>query len=149
MILEHEAVKEIFLHVVKRAKARYDFRIENFCIMGNHFHFIIQPGKGECLSRIMQWILGVFAMIFNRICNLTGHVWGERFFSRIIAGFRQYLRIFMYIDENPASAKLVADPRNWRFGGLWHDREGRRDIVEPSEDWILLQFPNHEQSMLA
>src|SRR5512145_2652656 len=84
MILDDSAMKELFLSVVKRAKARYSFRLENFCVMGNHFHFIIQPNRGVSLSAIMQWILSVFAMAFNRLLGLTGHVWGCRFFSRIL-----------------------------------------------------------------
>lgn len=36
-------MKELFLSVVKRAKGKYDFRLENLCVMGNHFHFIIKP----------------------------------------------------------------------------------------------------------
>jgi putative transposase len=60
MILDTNAMKELFLSVVKRAKEKYDFRLENFYIMGNHF--IIQPIRGESLSAIMQWILSVSAM---------------------------------------------------------------------------------------
>src|SRR5512145_89083 len=84
MILDTSAMKELFLSVVKRAKEKYDFRLENFCIMGNHVHFLIQPGRGESLSAIMRWILSVFAMAYNKIRCMTGHVWGCRFFSRII-----------------------------------------------------------------
>jgi putative transposase len=84
MILDRGAMKELFLSVVRRAKLKYDFRIENFCIMGDHFHLIIQPGRGESLAAIMRWILSVFAMTYDRVQGLTGHIWGCRFFSRII-----------------------------------------------------------------
>jgi putative transposase len=85
MILDTSAMKELFLSVVKRAKMKYDFRLENFCIMGNHFHFVIQPGRGESLSAIMRWIMSVFAMAYNKIRGLHRTRWGCRFFSRIIA----------------------------------------------------------------
>jgi putative transposase len=62
MILDTSSMKELFLSVVKRAKRKYDFRLENFCLMGNHFHLVVQPGRGESLSTIMRWILSVFAM---------------------------------------------------------------------------------------
>jgi len=57
MILDNRGMKDLFLQVVARARKRYDFRIENFTLMGNHFHLLIRPGRGESLSRIMQWIL--------------------------------------------------------------------------------------------
>ena len=72
MILDSGAYKELFLSVLKRAKARYSFRIENFTIMGNHFHLVIVPGKGESLSSIMQWIMSVFAMAFIDAMDIQG-----------------------------------------------------------------------------
>ena len=122
MILDSGRMKDLFLEVVKRAKEKYDFRIENFCIMGNYFHFIIQPMKDASLSDIMRWIMSVFAMAWNRINHLTGHVWGERFFSRIIQTFGEYIRVFGYIDENPVEAKQVSDIFKWRYDGLRHAR---------------------------
>jgi len=141
MILDSGLSKELFLSVVKRAKRKFSFRIENFSIMGNHFHLVIAPGKGESLSAIMQWIMSVFAMAYNRIHGFTGHVWGERFFSRIIAGLRELIAIFEYIDENPVKANQVDNRRMWRHGGLWHTRTGNRDIVDKGPEWIGLVFP--------
>ncbi len=136
MILESEQIKELFLEVVERCKKKYDFRIENFCIMGNHFHLIIRPGKGENLSAIMRWILGVFAMAYNRRNGLTGHVWGGRFYSQILASLREYLRIFDYIDSNPVRAGLVDGQGQWRYCGLWHARAGIGRICEITPDWL-------------
>jgi putative transposase len=116
MIMDADDMKNLFLSVVKEAKRKYDFRIENFSIMGNHFHFLIQPGNGECLSSIMQWILSVFAMRFNRRQKLTGHVWGERFSSCVIENMRHYLEIFTYIDDNPRKAGLVERAEDWVYG---------------------------------
>jgi putative transposase len=143
MILDTIAMKQLFLSVVKRAKGKYDFRLENFCIMGNHFHFVIQPLRGASLSAIMQWILSVFAMAYNRIRGLTGHVWGCRFFSRIIESLRDLIDVFDYIDGNPVKASKVEDRREWRFGGLGHSRIGSREVIEDSPIWIRLLFPEH------
>ncbi|HOX13887.1 MAG TPA: transposase [Spirochaetia bacterium] len=149
LIFDTGAMKDLFLSVVKRAKRKYAFRIENFCIMGNHFHLVIIPGKGMSLSTIMQWIMSVFAMAYNRICGYTGHVWGERFFSRILSGFRELLAVFAYIDNNPVQASLIEDPRKWRFGGLWHNRTGCRDIVEVEPSWLPLTFPERGMLLLT
>lgn len=148
MIFDSAAIKELFLIVIKRAKERYDFRIENFCLMGNHFHLVIRPAKGECLSAIMRWIMSVFAMAYNRIHGYSGHVWGGRFFSRIISGLRELVAVFEYIDGNPVRAMQVADKYRWRYGGLWHHRHGLRDIVEDSGAWIALSFPERGLPLL-
>jgi putative transposase len=149
MILDAIPVKALFLDVVKRAKRRYDFCVENFCIMGNHYHLIIQPQHGANLSRIMQWIMSVFAMAYNKSCGLTGHVWGARFFSRIITNLREYLMVFTYIDENPVKACLTMEKGRWAFGGLDHHRRGCHDIVDLLPNWSALLFPAHGPQLLT
>ena len=81
MILDSSGIKELYLSVLKAAKARYSMQIHNFCIMGNHVHIIIKPGHNENLSAIMQWINSFFAIRYNRVLGCCGHVWGERFFG--------------------------------------------------------------------
>jgi putative transposase len=143
MIFEFEKDKQIFLQIIQRAKKKYRFQIKNFCIMENHIHFIIKPGIGESLSQIMQWILSVFAMKWNRLHGVKGHVWGERFFSRIIKGIEDFLNVFLYIDKNPVMAHLVKDAWDWKYGGIFHHRMGIADIVEMAETFILDIFPEH------
>jgi putative transposase len=130
MILLDDSVKDLFLGVLKEAKDKYSFSIATFCILGNHFHLFIQPGKGENLSRIMQWVLSVFAMRYNKKMGYTGHVWGERFFSQIIDGIFQFIRTFLYINDNPVKANLVAQPNQWKYGGVYHFHHGRHDILD-------------------
>ena len=149
MILDAGPMKDLFLSVVKRAKLKYDFLIENFCIMGNHFHIIIRPGKSESLSVIMRWIMSVFAMAYNKIRGFTGHVWGCRFFSRVISGLRELIQVFEYIDENPVKASQVGDKREWRYGGLGHDRRGCLEILDEMPAWTRLLFPEHAPLALA
>lgn len=138
MIFHSSGTKELFLDVVERAKGRFDFRLDNFCIMGNHYHFIIQPGNTENLSKIMQWIMSVFAISYNKLHKLTGHVWGDRFFSHILSNIREYLRAFDYIDNNPVKAGLVKEKSSWIFGGLYHRCQGRWDIIDPPPLWLMM-----------
>jgi putative transposase len=141
-------MKGLFLSVLVRAKKKYKFRIENFTVMGNHYHLVLQPAPGESLSRIMQWIMSVFAMAYNAKCGLTGHVWGQRFYSKIIDSYREFIRIFSYVDGNPVAAQIIENPRDWPFGGLWHTRTGCRDLIGPVEPHIGLAFEAHFQLAL-
>ena len=147
-ILDRSRIKAIFLEVVARAKRRYAFRIDNFTVMGNHFHLIIQPGEGVSLSRIMQWILSVFAQAYNRIHGYIGHVWGERFFSRIIRTVSEYLFAFDYVDDNPVKAGLVDFCGDWVFGGLFFRRRGIREIIDPLPECFALLVPRHRRLLL-
>jgi putative transposase len=149
MIMESSAMKDLFIETVARAKKKYDFRIENFCVLGNHFHMIVKPMNGTNLSAIMQWIMSVFAMKWNRIHNITGHVWGGRFFSRLIASLLEFLQVFRYIDDNPIKACQTERADEWRHGGLWHFRQGLQEIVDALPPWLALLFPGHRTLALV
>lgn len=149
MILKSPEIKTLFLGIVAKAKKRFAFTLDNFCIMGNHFHFIIRPRNGECLSKIMQWILSVFAMAYNKMHHMCGHVWGERFFSKIIKDLKEYMATFNYIDENPVRSGLVKNRTDWKFGGLNFRRRGRKGIVEPLPSLLSWLFPEHSYRLLA
>ncbi len=140
-ILDSSEIKELFLDVVRRAKRKYSFSVRNFCVMGNHFHLMIRPASGENLSRIMQWILSVFAAAFNRIFGYVGHVWYDRFKSRIIASFRQFLATFLYIAVNPVRAHMVDTVSDYPFCGIRHIRDGDFSILDPPTDELLLLWP--------
>jgi putative transposase len=129
-LLDSAVAKDMFLHVIFQAKKRYDFRIDNFCIMGNHIHLLIQPMEDENLSRIMQWILSVFAIRWNRAHETSGHVWGERFFSKAISSIKDFWKVFDYIDQNPVEAKLCTIFSDWVFGGAWHRTYGITYIID-------------------
>jgi putative transposase len=144
LIMESDHLKELFLLTVRDAKEKYKFKIDNFCIMGNHFHMIIEPLQNENLSVIMKWILGTFAIRWNKIHKITGHVWGDRFFSRIITGFREFVGIFSYIDKNPVEANLVKDETQWEYNAMFHRRKGINYLIDQLPDWLQSLFPNHK-----
>lgn len=119
-IFEPDEIKNLFMDIVKRSKKKYNFSLKNFVVMNNHIHFIIEPLKNESLSRIMQWILSVFAMYYNSIHQLKGHVWQGRFWSKIIEDIRQLIDTFNYISENPVKAEMVKDAKDYRYSGLYY-----------------------------
>jgi putative transposase len=140
MILSSSAIKEMFLKVLRDAKRKYAFGIENFCIMRNHVHLVIRPAKGDSLSVIMKWILGVFSLRFNRRVGLKGHAWAERFFSRIITGREDYRRVFEYLQGNPALAGVTPSGLEWRYTGFWHFMAGRTDILGKLPRWLAIAY---------
>ena len=140
-IFDSPVIKDLFLDVVRRAKKKYSFSVRNFCVMSNHFHMMIRPGPGENLSRIMQWILSVFATAFNRAFGYFGHVWYDRFKSRIIESFRQFVATFLYIVMNPVAAHMVKTVTEYPYCGLRHIRDGDYSILDPPSIYLHMIFP--------
>lgn len=141
-ILSPDEIKSMFLDVVAGAKRKYRFHIVNFCVMNNHFHFMIAPLKGENISRIMQWILSVFAVRYNKRFGLCGHVWYDRFKSKIVDGILNFLHAFRYIAENPVRAGIVTRAWEYEFNGVTFLRNKDFHIMERPDPLLLLWEPS-------
>jgi putative transposase len=105
--------------------------------MNNHIHIILKPLKRESLSKIMQWILSVFALRYNKHFRLKGHVWYDRFTSKIIHSYRQYITTFIYIARNPVRAKIVDSATEYRYNGVSFLQKGILDIMERPPNYLL------------
>jgi putative transposase len=149
-ILEPKEIKELYLHVIKRAKKKYVFMLRNFSIMDNHVHLLLTPGKNESLSKIMQWIQSVSAVQINKKYNLQGHVWYDRFKSKVLRSYKQLLATFSYICNNPVKAEMVDKPEEYVFGGLWFIRHRWFYLVEPPDTFIKQLLPEFfEQKLIT
>jgi putative transposase len=128
-------IKELFMQVMKQAKTKYKFRCKSFCIMGNHVHLIIQTTDDESISCLMRWILSVFAIRFNRMHNYKGHVWYDRFKSKIISTYIQFLNTITYIANNPVRTRIVNDPLEYEYSSVKYYR---------NQDFSILEVPDNE-----
>ncbi len=119
-LMDTPVCKEMFLEVLERAKEKYQFKLKHFCVMSNHIHLLIEPVAKSKLSKIMQWVLSVFAVKINKFFNQDGHVWRDRFKSKIIGGITQYINTFNYISNNPVKANMCKKSLDYRYSGLKH-----------------------------
>jgi putative transposase len=108
MALEGAEIEQMFLDFIEKGKKKFHFKLWNFVVTGNHIQFFIKPGKNVSLSEIMQWMKCNFAKKWNKEHNTSGHLWGERFFSRIIRDKREFAGTAgTLVNGNPVKAKPV------------------------------------------
>ncbi len=143
MLLDVSAAKILFIALLRKAKKKYHFSIENYVIMGNHVHLLINPGFNENLSRIMQWVLSGFARSYNKRFNRSGHFLGERFFSRVIDSFFDYLNTFDYIDRNPIVAGIASKKSDCKYSGVYEHRSGKQTLLAKLPNYLCCFFPQH------
>jgi REP element-mobilizing transposase RayT len=79
-----QAIK-VFCRVFGEARKRFAFELRGFRLDGERLSFYIRPAEGLQLPAIMQWVKQTFAVRFNRSAKRTGHVWGDRYWSRVLA----------------------------------------------------------------
>jgi putative transposase len=126
--------------MVEEAKTKFAFELWNFTMTDNSIHFLIKPGKNASLSKIMQWIKCNFAKKWNKKHHTKGHLWGERFSSRIITGEEDFAATSDNIDKIPVEAGLVKKAEAWKFGGLYHKLRSITGLVDRVQEGGLF-FP--------
>jgi putative transposase len=125
-------IKELFISILKRSATKYAFELFAWAVMDNHIHLLIHPLNGSPLPNLMRWILSVFALSFNRMMGISGHLWHDRYRSTIINGTQHFYRTFFYIANNPVRAGLSGTADGFRFSHI-------RDILEGC--WGITQHP--------
>jgi REP element-mobilizing transposase RayT len=76
----------LFARVLDDTAARFDFEIRGLCLKDDLLVFCVKPADGFQLPRIMQWLKQTFAVRYNLLNGWTGHIWGDRYWSRIAEG---------------------------------------------------------------
>ena len=72
-----------------------------FCIMPNHFHFIIRELKEGGISAYMQRILNAYGKYYNTKYEKSGHVFQGPYRAVHVVNDRQLLHTSAYIHRNP------------------------------------------------
>ncbi|MDR2397542.1 MAG: transposase, partial [Spirochaetaceae bacterium] len=75
----------LFAQVFRETKERFVFQMRGLCIAQDGLRFYIKPEEGLQLPAIMKWLKQVFAQRYNRAQGREGHIWGDRYGSRILA----------------------------------------------------------------
>ena len=122
------------LQVVAQALSRFDAEALSYCLMGNHYHFVLHTRQAN-LSLLMRHINGVYTQSFNRRHNKVGHLFQGRFKAILVDRDAYLLEVCRYVDLNPVRARMVRKPEAWAWSSYrahvgqavapeWLDTEG-------------------------
>ena len=103
-----------FLGYMSLVKHIYPFRIHSCCLMTNHFHVLMET-LDDSLSKIMQKVLYLYSVDFNRKYHYTGHVFESRYTACLIEDDRYFLEVSRYIHLNPVKAAMVTEPQAYEY----------------------------------
>ncbi|MDR2785780.1 MAG: transposase [Treponema sp.] len=79
-------VRKIFNRVFHEAELRFVFEVRCLRLQDDWLTFYIKPGDGLELPAIMKWLKQTFAQRYNRETGRIGHIWGDRYWSRVLDG---------------------------------------------------------------
>jgi REP-associated tyrosine transposase len=106
--------RQSLLEVVAQALSRFDAEALSYCLMGNHYHFVLHTRQAN-LSLLMRHINGVYTQTFNRRHDKVGHLFQGRFKAIVVDRDAYLLEVCRYVDLNPVRARMVRKPEAWAW----------------------------------
>jgi len=102
------------LSILEIVKDVHEFKLHAYCLMKNHAHLLIQETT-TAINEIMKSICIRFAMYFNKKYDRVGHVFQDRFKSKLIKDETYFIVCARYIHLNPLKAEIVTDLSSYRW----------------------------------
>ncbi len=134
-----DADRQLFLDVYAQVSRRFKWRCHAYCLMTNHYHFVIETPEAN-LSSGMRQLNGVYTQRFNRQYGRTGHVFQGRFTAILVERESYLLELCRYVVLNPVRAGIVRSAREWP----WSSYRATAGQASSSPwfigDWVLSHF---------
>lgn len=111
-IFVDDADRLALLDVLGSGLDRFDACALAWCLMGNHYHFVIQTRLPN-LSLLMRHINGLFTQRFNQRHRKVGHLFQGRFKAVLVDRDSYLLAVCRYVELNPVRAGMVPHPGDW------------------------------------
>ncbi len=113
-IFKDDSDRELFLNTLAQVADRFHWVCHAYCLMNNHYHIVIETPDGN-LSKGMRQLNGVYTQAYNKRHHRVGHVFQGRFKGVLVQKDSHFLEVCRYVVLNPVRAKMVGQPRQWKW----------------------------------
>ncbi len=100
MLFRDDEDKDYYLELLKLNSSKYNCSVYGYCLMSNHLHIHLDP-KGYDISSFMHSINTSYVIYFNKKYDRHGHLFQDRFQSKIVNSDGYNLVLSAYIHNNP------------------------------------------------
>jgi putative transposase len=109
-----------------------------YCLMPNHWHFVVWPTEQGQLGRFFQRLTVTHATRWQRHRRRVGygHVYQGRFKSFPVQEDQHFYQVLRYVERNALRANLVADILDWRWSSFWI-----REVGTAEQRAMLAKWP--------
>jgi len=138
-IFEDDQDRTAFLNVLGEVISRFRWRCHAYCLMGNHYHLMIETPEGN-LTKGMRQLNGVFTQWSNRRHKRSGHVFQGRYKAILVDRDSYFLELARYIVLNPVRAAMVKHPKQWKWSSYGATSGTAETLAWITTDDLLAQF---------
>ena len=143
-IIFNEGNYEYLLRLVKRYYQKLGATVIAYCLMSNHYHFLLRQETDEPLSKFAGVLFNVYVQAVNLQQGRTGTLFEGRFRHKCVDKWEYLVTLCRYIHRNPVKARLVSKPEDWLYSN-YREWIGLRNGDLKDAVFIQDHFPNPEE----
>ena len=125
-LFDDDTERRRYLDLLAEYAGRYGMSVWGYCLMDNHVHLIVVGVKRLSISKAVGNTHREFSRLRNKKSLVTGHTWGNRFFSSVLDEPHLWAAI-RYVELNPVRAGIVDDPTGYGWSSARAHADGNRD----------------------
>ena len=128
-----------FEELLEETLAKQPMRICSYCLMPNHWHFVVWPENDGDLAVFMQRLTVTHVTRWQKHRRRVGegHVYQGRFKSFPVETDDYFYQVVRYVERNALRANLVARAEDWQWSSLWRRERGSADQRRWLGEWPL------------
>jgi len=127
------------LNKFKKYKDDFNISIIAYCLMPNHYHFLLRQNSDFSISGYIQRIFNGYTKAINKKHERSGTLFGSKYQSILVDKENYLIHLCRYIHRNPVDAKLVLDISDWKYSN-YHEWIGNREGSLFDKEFILERF---------
>lgn len=135
---------EAFERIMVEAQERRPTRLLAWCLMRNHWHFVVWPREEGEITAHFRWLAHTHAMRWHVAHNTVGrgHLYQGRFKCFPVEEDEHFFTVCRYVERNALTAGVVERAEDWRWGSLWARRHGGEQLKAILGDWPIARPTN-------
>ena len=141
--------KDYYLSLLKRYTDKYKCSIYAYCLMDNHVH-IHFDAKGFDVSKFMHSTNTAYVRYYNKKYNRHGHLFQDRFESRVLGTDEYNLSVSAYIHNNPSDIEGYRNNEHLYKYSSYGIYLGKRDLLNLiDKSFIKSIFNNNDDQVFV
>ena len=104
--------RSAFVQLLRRVERKHAWVCHAYCLMTTHYHLVVASTR-EALSDGLRELNGLHARAFNQRHGRFGHLFADRFSTRVIDSEEYLYEACAYVLLNPVKAGLCRRVEDW------------------------------------
>jgi putative transposase len=131
------------LKKLKELVTHYKISVIAYCLMSNHYHFLLRQNGEFEISVFMQALFNSYSKTFNTKYQHSGTLFEGPYKAIAVDSGPYLLHLCRYIHRNPLEASMVVKPEQWHYSN-YAEFIGLRQGTLVNSEFVQVNFGTPE-----